>query len=74
VATVRKRTAGLKAILHSVQSPATAYYNATADETLTQIKRDQRLEATFQQVLDDPAAADALQQPALKPLLEMAAD
>ena len=71
---MRKRTAGLKAILHSVQSPATAYYNATADETLTQIKRDQRLEATFQQVLDDPAAADALQQPALKPLLEMAAD
>jgi hypothetical protein len=74
VATVRKRTAGLKAILHSVQSPATAYYNPTADETLTQIKRDQRLEATFQQVLDDPAAADALQQPVLKPLLEMAAD
>jgi hypothetical protein len=28
----------------------------------------------FQQVLDDPDAAEALQHPALKPLLEQAAD
>ena len=28
----------------------------------------------FQGVLDDPAAAEALQHPALKPLLEQAAD
>jgi hypothetical protein len=32
------------------------------------------VEHAFQQVLDDPAAAQALQQPALKPLLEQAAD
>ena len=28
----------------------------------------------FQQVLDDPEAAEALQHPALKPLLDEAAD
>jgi hypothetical protein len=28
----------------------------------------------FQQVLDNPAAAKALQDPALKPLLDLAAD
>jgi hypothetical protein len=30
--------------------------------------------AAFQRVLDDPAAEDALAHPALKPLLEQAAD
>jgi hypothetical protein len=33
-----------------------------------------RVYEAFQQVLDDPAAAEALQSPALKPLLELAAD
>ena len=33
-----------------------------------------RVYEAFQQVLDDPAAAEALQNPALKPLLELAAD
>ena len=32
------------------------------------------MQEAFQQVLDDPAAAEALQHPALKPLLELAAD
>jgi hypothetical protein len=30
------------------------------------------VQQAFQQVLDDPAAAEALQHPALKPLLEQA--
>jgi hypothetical protein len=32
------------------------------------------VERAFQQVLDNPKAADALQHPALQPLLEQAAD
>lgn len=32
------------------------------------------LQKTFQQVLDTPGAAEALQQPVLKPLLDLAAD
>ena len=32
------------------------------------------VQKAFEQVLDDPAAADALQHPALKPLLDRAAD
>jgi hypothetical protein len=42
--------------------------------TMTQIFKAQRLQEAFQQVLDDPAAEEALQHPALKPLLEQAAD
>jgi hypothetical protein len=42
--------------------------------TVEEIKKAQRLQQAFQQVLDDPAAEKALQHPALKPLLEQAAD
>lgn len=55
------------------QEPAVSYtrsYNGTTQE----IKRALRVEQAFQQVLDDPRAAQALQHPALKPLLEEAAD
>jgi hypothetical protein len=69
-----KRTSGrLKEILQSVQSPAAAYFNAVSALTLPQIDRAQRLEKAFQEVLDSPEAEQALQHPALKPLLELAA-
>jgi hypothetical protein len=71
---VRKATGRLKAILQETQSQATAYFNAVSTLTLPQIDRAQRVEQAFQQVLDDPAAAEALKHPALKPLLELAAD
>ena len=73
-AIMRKATAQLKAILQSCQSPAAGYFNAVSALTLPQIVRGQRLEEAFEQVLDDDAAAEALQHPALKPLLELAAD
>ena len=60
--------------LQSSQIPASAYYNMFADFTIAQIKKALRMERVFQQLLDDPAAVQALQQPALKPLLDMAAD
>ena len=40
---------------------------------MPQVAKAARVDQAFQQVLDDPAAAAALQQPALKPLLEQAA-
>jgi hypothetical protein len=66
--------AQLKSVIQKIQTPATTYFNALSDLTLPQIKKAQRLQESFQQVLDDPAAQEALQHPALKPLLEQAAD
>jgi hypothetical protein len=73
-ARIRKATPRIKAILQENQSPATAYFNAVSGLTLPQIDRAQRLEKAFQEVLDSPEAEQALQHPALKPLLELAAD
>ena len=58
----------------TVQIPATGYYNAVSYLTHAEIRKAQRVYEAFQQVLDDPDAAEALQHPALKPLLEQAAD
>jgi len=72
--TVRTTSAGLKAVLQSVQVPAAGYWNALAAQTIPQIRKSQRVEQAFQQVLDNPEAGEALQHPALQPLLEQAAD
>lgn len=42
--------------------------------TVKEIRKALRVGDSFQQVLDDPKAAEALQHPALKPLLDEAAD
>jgi len=42
--------------------------------TVKQIRKAVRVDDAFQRVLDDPAAAEALGHPALKPLLDEAAD
>jgi hypothetical protein len=73
-AQLQRTVGGLKAIVQSVQSPATGYFNNLSTWTMTQIIKAQRLQDAFQQVLDTPGAAEALQHPALKPLLEQAAD
>ena len=65
--------AALHAFVLGAQQTAAAYarnYGGTVKE----IRKAQRVNDAFQQVLDDPDAADALQHPALKPLLEEAAD
>src|SRR5947207_6487511 len=65
--------AAVKAFVLSAQVTAAAFarnYGGTVKE----IRKAQRVNEAFQQVLDDPDAADALQHPALKPLLEEAAD
>ena len=71
---VNQSSGGLKTIIQSAQTPAAAYWNALAASTIPEIRKAQRVEAAFQQVLDHPEAAEALQQPALQPLLEEAAD
>src|SRR3954467_85387 len=65
--------AALQGFILGAQQTAAAYarnYGGTVKE----IRKAQRVNAAFQQVLDDPAAGEALQHPALKPLLDEAAD
>jgi hypothetical protein len=71
---MKRSVPGLKAIVQSVQSPATGYFNNLREWTMPEIVKGQRVNEAFQRVLDDPAAAEALQHPALKPLLDQAAD
>jgi hypothetical protein len=68
------RLAGLRKFLQDRQIPATGYFNALSDLTHPEIRKAMALYQAFQQVLDDPAGAAALQAaPALKPLLDQAA-
>ena len=73
-AQMKRSVPGLKAIVMSVQSPATGYFNNLREYTMPEIVKSERVNAAFQRVLDDPAAEEALAHPALKPLLEQAAD
>jgi hypothetical protein len=63
----------LKSFVLGAQQTAAAYarnYGGTVKE----IRKAQRVNAAFQQVLDAPGAAEALAHPALRPLLAEAAD
>jgi hypothetical protein len=65
--------AALTSFVLGAQQTAAAYarnYGGTVKE----IRKSQRVNRAFQQVLDDPDAAEALQHPALRPLLAEAAD
>jgi hypothetical protein len=50
------------------------YVAAYPRPTVQQVWRALAVQQAFDQVLDNPAAAEALQNPALKPLAELAAD
>ena len=71
---VRASMRGLKEFLQSCQTPAAGYYNAVSYVTHRQIQKALQVEQAFQQVLDNPDAAEALKHPALKPLADLAAD
>ena len=65
--------AALKAFILGAEETAAAYarnYGGTVKE----IRKALRVNEAFQRVLDDPEAANALSHPALKPLLDEAAD
>lgn len=64
--------AAVRAFVLGAEQTAAAYarnYGGTVKE----IRTAQRVNAAFQQVLDHPEAAEALQHPALQPLLDEAA-
>jgi len=63
-----------KEFLTAHQVTATSYGAKNADLTVKQIDKARRVMTAFEQVLDNPDAAKALEHPALKPLLELAAD
>jgi hypothetical protein len=59
-------------VAHQVQ--AGNFVAAYPAQTVKQVWKALALQQAFQQVLDTPGAAEALQHPALKPLLDQAAD
>jgi hypothetical protein len=52
--------------------PAVAYNSAYAQPTVKQIWRALAIQQAFDQALDTPGAAEVLQHPALRPLLDLA--
>ena len=64
----------IKEFLTANQVTASDFYMTYPGVTVKEIQKALRVQTAFQQVLDDPDAAEALQHPALKPLLEQAAD
>jgi hypothetical protein len=64
---------GVKNWLVGQQTTASIFAN-TDDGTVQEIRKALRVQKAFQRVLDDPASAQALTHPALKPLLEEASD
>ena len=64
----------IKEFLTANQVTASDFAMTYPGFTVREIQEALRVQTAFQQVLDDPDAAEALQHPALKPLLEQAAD
>ena len=56
------------------QKTEAAIFANTCEGSVKELQKAQRVQKAFQQVLDDPAAAQALKHPALAPLLKEAAD
>src|SRR5829696_3609129 len=65
--------AAVKAFVLGAEQTAAAYQRNYGG-TVKEIRKAQRVSAAFQQVLDHPAAADLLEHPAMKPLLDEAGD
>ena len=63
-----------KAMLLTHEVETLAFLLTVPDITTAETVKAQRLLKAFQQVLDSPNAAEALQHPALKPLLDLASD
>jgi hypothetical protein len=63
----------VKAFVLGAEQTAAAYQRNYGG-TVKEIRKALRVNDAFQRVLDDPDAGDALQHPALKPLLDEAAD
>ena len=64
--------AAIKRSLQSAQVRATGFFNTFPDLTVGQIDKGRQLTKAFDKVLEQPGALEALQNPALKPLLDLA--
>ena len=64
---------GIKDWFMSIAQEALSFTSAYPDATVKQILKALTVDKAFEEVLDAPAAEQALQDPALKPLLELAA-
>ena len=65
--------ATLKAFIAGAEQTAAAYQR-NYPGTVKEIRKALRVNEAFQRVLDDPSAGEALEHPALKPLLDEAGD
>lgn len=63
-----------KAVLDAKQVTAASFIWLHGDHTLKDIWKAQRIQKAFEAVLDSPEGQEALVNPALKPLLDEAAD
>ncbi|MBV9691788.1 MAG: hypothetical protein JO202_18985 [Ktedonobacteraceae bacterium] len=68
---IKDPRASERLLAHAV--PAVGYNSAYPQPTVKQVWQALALQQAFHQVLDTPGAAEALQQPALKPLADLAA-
>ena len=64
----------MKVLLNANRVTATTFIRTFPDVTVRQQYKMVQLQKAFEQVLNDPEAAQALAHPALKPLLEQAED
>jgi hypothetical protein len=66
-------SAEIKKLLQDNQARADWFHDVFSSKTMPEILKAAQVEQVFAQVLDNPDAAQALQHPALKPLLALAA-
>jgi hypothetical protein len=71
---VTATSADVKKLLQAGQVQATWFHEVFSKWTMPEILKAAAVQQAFQTVLDDPGAEEALRQPALKPLLDQAAD
>jgi hypothetical protein len=64
----------IKDMFNNNRVTAVGFLSAFKDLTLRELWTSRRIRKAFEEVLDNPEAAAALQHPALAPLLEVAAD
>jgi len=66
--------AAAKELLAKVRTKAVTYIDTFPDVSVKKFNRALQVLAAFEKVLDNPDAAEALKNPALKPLLDQAAE
>jgi hypothetical protein len=71
---IQKNSRGVKDLFLAQRVAAVGYAPTFPNETTWEIKKGERLRKAFEEVLDHPEAEEALKHPALKPLLDLAAE